>query len=351
MYLLVPSLIQRGGLATIPLEAEKLGPDAQQKLMIFLWLVGSGGNQRTASTLFKVSQSSISQAFRHVLRAMCKLHTTFVTLPSDDYIAAHVALDDKYGAFAGCIGTLDGTHVAAKVPAAHRTKFWNRKSSISQNVLAAVRIDGTFSYVLAGAEGAMHDSTLTRIATSRSFRIPEGRFYLGDAGFGLQQGILVPYPSERYHIEDWRNAVNKPVNEKELYNLWHARIRIIVEQTFGRVKRKFKIVRENPPEYAFGLQIEIVYAVTGLWNFIQGRDPDGEEILTARERRIMDMQREKASERVDQLSPRQLRDCIAKANWRWYQEYTEETGESINPEEELRNSVAVDSDGEDSVIL
>lgn len=64
-----------------------------------------------------------------------------------------------------------------------QTKFWNRKSEISQNVLAAVRMDETFSYVLAGAEGKMHDATVTRVALSRSFEPPENRFVTFYEGF------------------------------------------------------------------------------------------------------------------------------------------------------------------------
>ena len=76
------------------------------------------------------------------------------------------------------------------------------------------------------------------------------------------------YLNTRYHLQDWRNADRKPATKEELYNLRHARLRIVVEQTFGRVKRKFKIIRDYPPEYDFKYQVFIVYAVTGLWNFI-----------------------------------------------------------------------------------
>ncbi|KAH6982412.1 hypothetical protein EDB80DRAFT_882717 [Ilyonectria destructans] len=55
--------------------------------------------------------------------------------------------------------------------------------------------------------------------------------------------------------------------------------RTVVEHVFGRCKRKFKIIRSSAPEYAFEDQVQIVYAVTGLYNFIQleGKEPDGTE--------------------------------------------------------------------------
>ena len=157
----------------------------------------------------------------------------------------------------------------------HRSTYTHRaseeilesESKISQNVLAAVHFDGTFTYVVAGGEGRIHDASLCRMALARKFKIPDGRIYLGDAGFGLQEGILVPYPNTRYHLQDWRNADRKPATKEELYNLRHARLRIIIEQVFGRVKRKFKIIRDNPPEYYFKYQVMIVYAVSGVVEF------------------------------------------------------------------------------------
>lgn len=73
---------------------------------------------------------------------------------------------------------------------------------ISQNVLAAVRLDGTFSYVLAGYEGSINDASLIRHAYSKSFKIPSKHFYVGDTGFGSRAGLLVPYPGVRYHLND-----------------------------------------------------------------------------------------------------------------------------------------------------
>lgn len=174
----------------------------EHKVMVFLYMVGGGQSQRFTAHFFGITQSSVSRTFRIVLTAMVKLHTAYVKQPGDSFISAKVALDRKYSAFAGCIRAIDGTHVIAHIPVAQQSKFWNRKSDISQNILAAVKMDGTFSYVLAGAEGRIHDSTLAKIAMTKSFRIPEGRFYLSDAGFGLQEGLLVPYTNIRYYIED-----------------------------------------------------------------------------------------------------------------------------------------------------
>lgn len=302
----------------------------EQKLMIFLYIMGSGEGQRNAAHFFHVSQSSVSGTMQDLFDPMVQLHTAFVTLPEDDHISHEIELDPKSRAFAGCIGALDGTHVDALVPLAQQRRFFNRKGSVTQNVLAVIQFDATFSYVLAGAEGSLHDASLARLALSQSFCIPEGRFYLGDAGFGIQKGILVPYPSVRYHLDDWEHAPNKPATAEELYNLRHARLRIKVEQIFGQVKRKFSILDKRRPEYQYRDQVKIVYAVTGLWNFIQKTEKQGGNELTLDQVAAAQRARETADRVVTDVLPRKLRDAIKDLNWTQYTAYMRASASSVD---------------------
>ena len=43
----------------------------------------------------------------------------------------------------------------------------------------------TFRYVLAGWEGSSHDEAVLEAAFDAEFVVPTGKYYLGDAGFGL----------------------------------------------------------------------------------------------------------------------------------------------------------------------
>jgi hypothetical protein len=99
--------------------------------------------------------------------------------------------------------------------------------------------------------------------------VPDGRYYLADAGFGNRSGLIVPFQHCRYHLQDWRDSQMRPENARELYNLRHSRLRTCVEQVFGMLKRRWKIIRDSAPEYSIEDQINIVYAVTALHNFMQ----------------------------------------------------------------------------------
>ncbi|SCO43842.1 uncharacterized protein FFNC_09471 [Fusarium fujikuroi] len=73
---------------------------------------------------------------------------------------------------------------------------------ISANVLYAIRLNGTFSYVLTGCKGSVNDASLLQHARSKSLKLYANRFYVRDAGFGAYTGLLVPYIGIRYHLNN-----------------------------------------------------------------------------------------------------------------------------------------------------
>lgn len=54
-------------------------------------------------------------------------------------------------------------------------------------------MDFQFQYVLSGWEGSAADSTLFHDACTTDLTIPDGKYYLADAGFGACDVLLVPY--------------------------------------------------------------------------------------------------------------------------------------------------------------
>ena len=292
---------------------------AELKVMIVLWILAHGGTQRNAAHLFQVTQSSVARTMRTVLPILVSLHRHVVRLPDDDWLDPAIELNPQLNAFNGCIGAIDGTHVPAHVDLYDQPRWRDRKGGVSQNVFAAVRSDYSFSYVLAGAEGFINDASLCAQAFGRSFRVPENRFYVADAGFGVRTGIVIPFPYVRYHLQDWRDTQNPPETEKELYNLRHAGIRVVVEQAFGIVKRKWKIIRNAPVEYSMIRQIQIVYAVTGLHNFLLQRVE--KDILSPEQRQALSLAAERATRTVGIRHPDWIRYTTAITLFEQYNKY------------------------------
>ncbi|KAK5826609.1 hypothetical protein PVK06_021535 [Gossypium arboreum] len=214
-------------------------------------------------------QSQISQV---VLRAVLKLYKLVIKLP-DESTPSEIRNNPRfYPYFKDCIGALDGTHVRASVPLSIQGRFRSRKGGTTQNVLAAITFDLKFSYVLAGWEGSAHDSRILSDALSRprGLRIPEGKYYLADAGYGIRNGYITPYRGVRYHLKEFSDQ--GPENAKELFNLRHSSLRITIERVFGILKKRFRVL-DAEPFWNFQTQVDIVLACCIIHNHIMGVDP------------------------------------------------------------------------------
>ncbi|XP_070022515.1 uncharacterized protein [Nicotiana sylvestris] len=103
-----------------------------------------------------------------------------------------------------CIGAIDGTHIRVKVSQCEALRYRGRKDYPTQNVLVACTFDLKFTYVLAGWEGTASDSRIMKEALNRQdlLKLPEGKYYLIDAGLMLRSGLIMPYRGEQYHLKD-----------------------------------------------------------------------------------------------------------------------------------------------------
>ncbi|KAH1055419.1 hypothetical protein J1N35_033484 [Gossypium stocksii] len=213
------------------------------------------------------------QEIRAVLRAVLKLYKLVIKLP-DESTPREIRNNPRfYPYFKDCIGALDGTHIRASVPLSIQGRFRSRKGGMTQNVLAAITFDLKFSYVLAGWEGSAHDSRILSDALSRprGLRIPEGKYYLADAGYGIRNGYITPYRGVRYHLKEFSDQ--GPENAKELFNLRHSSLRITIERVFGILKKRFRVL-DAEPFWNFQTQVDIVLACCIIHNHIMGVDPN-----------------------------------------------------------------------------
>ena len=174
-----------------------------KQLAIFMFIVGQGASNRQAQDRFQHSGETISRVFHHIMSLIIDLAPYYIKTPKPGVTHPIILESHKFTPFFdNCIGALDGVHVQAKVPEAMAPSYRNRKGTLSQNVLGVVDFLMRFTYICAGWEGSVHDSRVLSHARAMDFKIPTGSFYLGDAGYPLTHGILVPYRSVRYHLRE-----------------------------------------------------------------------------------------------------------------------------------------------------
>ena len=68
------------------------------------------------------------------------------------------------------------------------------------------------------------------------------------------------------------NSQARPKDKYELFNLRHAQARNVIEQIFGVLKRRFRILL-LAPEYNTEIQSRIPATLVALYNFIRTHDP------------------------------------------------------------------------------
>lgn len=254
----------------------------EEKVAIFLWIVARSASNRDTQERFQHSGETISRCFHEVLQAINSLIPKYIKLHSSAEIPIAITSNSKYyNFFNNCIGALDGTHIAAKIPEFQQAAYRNRKGQLSQNVLACCEFDQLlFTYVLSGWEGSAHDGAVLEAAFEAGFSIPSGKYYLGDAGFPLTPWCIVPYRGVRYHLREWGKSNERyqvlteistdcrPRNAQELFNLRHSSLRNAIERIFGVLKKRFQILT-RPLEFEYEIQVRLVNVLCCLHNIIR----------------------------------------------------------------------------------
>jgi hypothetical protein len=135
-------------------------------------------------------------------------YSKYVHLPLDvGSIPQKIRKNPKFWPFfKDTIGALDGSHIHAAPPAPQRAAYRDQKGLVSQNCLFICDFNMNFTYALTGWEGSATDARVYADACANGLRIPEGKYFLADAGYPLRRGLLIPYRGIRYHLAEWGRA-------------------------------------------------------------------------------------------------------------------------------------------------
>ncbi|CAK8541444.1 unnamed protein product [Lathyrus sativus] len=242
-----------------------------------IYILTHNAKNREVNFWFRRSGETISRHLHQVLRAILELEEKFLIQPDGSMVPPEISSNYRfYPYFKDCVGAIDGTHIRVKVSAKDAPRYRGRKDYPTQNILAACTFDLKFTYVLAGWEGSASDSRIIKNALTREdkLKIPQGKYYLVDAGFMLTSGLITPYRGVRYHLKEY-SARNPPQNSKELFNLRHSSLRNAIERAFGVLKKRFEILSNSTePNYGVKAQKLIIFACCILHNYLMSVDPD-----------------------------------------------------------------------------
>ena len=158
---------------------------------------------------------TISKYFWKILIILSSppFYTTYITLPNADTPPSPRIRHSKklWPFFQHALGAIDGTHIPCAPKAKERGMYRNRKGYLSQNCLFACSFDLKFVFGYTGWEGSAMDSQVWEAALDCGFNIPNGYYYLADAGYPGDPRVMLPYRGIRYHLAEWSRASQKYV--------------------------------------------------------------------------------------------------------------------------------------------
>ncbi|KAJ4815175.1 nuclease [Rhynchospora pubera] len=245
----------------------------EDQVEMFLQILGHATNIQKISEDFQHSTETVWRCFRDVLHYVRCMD--YINLPSSNArVHQKISEGTIHAPFKDALGVIDCTHIPAfpDLDTDSLTRYRNRKRMLSQNVMAAVDFDGNFLTVIAGWEGEADDNRILRRAVENGVIIvPPGKYYLVDRGYANTPQFLGPYRGRPYRWAEFHaRHQNQNLYEcpEDLFNHRHIQLASIVEETFGILKSRFKIL-QMMPKYEYKIQVKIVVACCILHNFIK----------------------------------------------------------------------------------
>ena len=167
-------------------------------------------------------------------------------------------------------------------------------------------------YVLARQEGTAYNSKVISFTKVKEFKALPNKYYIIDAGYSNTPITLTLYHGVRYHFCKQAQVNITRQNAKELYNLQYVALRNVVEYTIGIFKNWFRFFKAGRHNIPLRTQIEVVYALTAVYNFINIYNLDDlNSFLTVEDKKI-NKENRRLIDKGSNIGINKKRDIIAR---------------------------------------
>lgn len=248
-----------------------------QRLSITMRYIALGESFRSISQQFRVGLSTVREIVKHTCQCIIStMMQDYMKTPdsTEDWLSIADDFETKWN-FPHCIGAIDGKHVRIVAPRNSGSLYYNYKEFFSIILLAVVNADYEFIFVSVGAEGKASDGGVFNMSGLKQhmedpqnpLNIPPpshvhgipGRlpYYLvSDDAFKLDRYMQKPFPG--YAL----------TRKQKIFNYRLSRARRIVENTFGILSCRFRLLRRSIEVHPDTGQ-EIVMACCLLHNYLR----------------------------------------------------------------------------------
>lgn len=220
---------------------------AAKRLAILLHWLAHGNSYSEVAALYAVGKATVVAIVHNLVAALRqRLIPDSIRFPSGSELEQVIVDFKELCGVPMCAGALDGTFMAIKKPTHFGDTYFCYKKFIAIIVLGCVDARGIFTYVNAGRPGSVGDSYTYRNCEmyknirqgdwlSQPPKLIEGvlvkPFIIADAAFALEATCLKCY-----------NTVHPAHPHMHSFNYSLIRTMRVVEQAFGRLKGRWKIL-------------------------------------------------------------------------------------------------------------
>jgi hypothetical protein len=149
---------------------------------------------------------------------------------------------EQMGGFPNVVGCIDGSHIPIMKPNAYGAEYFCYKKFFSIVLLAICDHKKRFLSFSVGypgkfSDGGVYKESGMRETVNEIYDVcGNGRYHiLGDSGFGLSVNLLKPFPQ----------AVVFENESKRLFNYRLSKVRMVIEQSFGLLKMRFRCLHKR----------------------------------------------------------------------------------------------------------
>ncbi|XP_033985671.1 protein ANTAGONIST OF LIKE HETEROCHROMATIN PROTEIN 1-like [Trematomus bernacchii] len=222
----------------------------KKRVAIALWKLATGCDYRSIGHLFGVSKTTVCRCVQDFCAAAeTLLVPELIRSPDREKFAEMAAYTENRWGLPQCVGAIDGSHIPILAPQEYHCDYFNRKGWHSIILQGVVDGKGHFWNVFAGMPGSMHDARVLRLSTlwelaSRGNYFPActrniggvnaGYYILGDNAYPLQNWLIKPFAD-----------TGRLTEEHVTYNKKICRVRVVVENAFGRLKGRWRCLMKR----------------------------------------------------------------------------------------------------------
>ena len=249
----------------------------------------AGGSINDIRHIFKTSYAEAYNCVHCFIYAINESADFDIKLPTtaEEFETIRVCFKNKSSnsLMQGCVGAIDGFFQQINCP--WSTEIYNSNAYYSGhytshglNCQAMCDIRLKFLFFGVVAPGKTNDNSaypLCKILKKFIENLPAGVYIVGDAAYTLTEKLLIPFTGSQ-----------KLDPKKDTFNFHLSQLRIRIEMAFGRLVRKFRILKRNL-EGKLSTMSNIIMTCAKLHNFIIDFDMPAEMINEEEDEQIVSM--------------------------------------------------------------